>query len=357
MLIIWAIPVALFAGSIQYTYDNAGRLTGADYGSSWTIEYTYDNNGNLLKRDVQRPTPGQYTLTVGASPTDRGSVTGNGIDCPGDCTQDYEENTDVQLTATPKSNNKFLRWEGALTGTTNPGTVTMTGDKQTIAYFGAVSGNTDTDGVSDTTESGPNGDDPAYDGNDNKKPDYQEAGATSLSSATGGAYVTVAVEGGSGHTLSDVATQNNPSPGDAPDDVQFPYGFFTFSIDNLANPGDAAVATLYLPRNTAIDTYCVYGPTPDDTTKHWYEFPYDGQIGAEIIHDATRTRIVLHFKDGARGDKDLTANGRIDDPGAPGIRANPIPTLSQWGGLFLAACLVMSGMVMMRRRQGVSKNH
>ena len=97
----------------------------------------------------------QYTLTAAVSPANSGTIKGNGIDCPGTCTQDYEENTDVQLTATPKSNNKFLRWEGALTGTTNPGTVTMTGDKQTTAYFGAVSGNTDTDGVSDTTESGP----------------------------------------------------------------------------------------------------------------------------------------------------------------------------------------------------------
>ena len=279
------------------------------------------------------------------------AVTGTGIDCPGDCTQNYDDGTDVQLTATPKSNNKFLRWEGALTGTTNPDTGAMTGDKQTTAYFGAVSGNTDTDGVSDTTESGPNGDDPAYDGNDNNKPDYQDPGATSLPSASGGAYVTVAVADGSCHTLSDVASQNNPSPEDVPEDVQFPYGFFTFSIDNLGIPGDAAVATLYLPRNTAIDTYYLYGPTPDDTTKHWYEFLYDGETGAEINHDAAQTRIVLHFKDGYRGDKDLTANGRIDDPGAPGIRANPIPTMNEWGMILLSLCLASLGILVMRRNR------
>ena len=90
---------------------------------------------------------------------------------------------------------------------------------------------------------------------------------------------TVAVADGSGQTLSDVQAQNNPSPGDTPEGVQFPYGFFTFSIDNLANPGDAAVATLYLPKNAAIDTYYLYGPTPDDTTNHWYEFLYDGGYG------------------------------------------------------------------------------
>ena len=315
------VSVSAFAGTINYTYDNAGRLTGADYGDRKTIAFTYDNNGNLLKRDVQAPAPQKYTLTVTVSPANRGSVTGNGIDCPGDCTHDYDENTDVQLTATPAAENKFLRWEGALTGTTNPDTLTMNADKQVAAYFGSVTNNTDTDGVPDGTESGPDGNNPAYDGNNNGTPDYQEAGAASLPSASGGAYTTIAVADGSGQVLSDVRAEENPSPQDAPADVQFPYGFFTFAIDNLANPGDTATATLYLPKDTAIDTYYQHGPTPDNPADHWYEFMYDGNTGAEIFHEAAQTRIVLHFRDGGRGDKDLVANGRIDDPGAPGIKS------------------------------------
>ena len=329
------VSVPAFAGTINYTYDNAGRLTGADYGDSKTIAFTYDNNGNLLERDMHTPAPEQYTiavsanpaaggtvtgggtynkdeqvtveatananysftnwaeggtevsttaaytfpatadrtlvanftenqqytLTVTVSPANLGSVTGNGIDCPGDCTHNYDENTAVQLTATPAAENKFLRWEGALTGTTNPDTLTMNADKQVAAYFGSVTNNTDTDGVPDGTESGPNGNDPAYDGNNNGVPDYQEAGAASLPSASGGAYTTIAVADGSGQVLIDVRAEENPSPQDAPADVQFPYGFFTFAIDNLANPGDAATATLYLPKDTAIDTYYQHGPT------------------------------------------------------------------------------------------------
>ncbi len=359
ILLCLFVPVSVLAGTISYTYDNTGRLTGADYGSSRTIQYNYDNNGNLLKRVAGVPTPGQYTLTVAASPTNRGSVTGsvtgNGIDCPGDCTQDYDENTAVQLTATPTSGNKFLRWKGSLTGTTNPGTVTMSGDKETTAYFGATSGNTDTDGVPDTTESGPDGDDPAYDGNSNGLPDYQEAGVTSLPSVSGGAYATVAVSDGSGQTLANVQAGNNPSPDDAPTGVQFPYGFFTFSIDNLANPGDVAVATLYLPKNASINAYYLYGPMPDDITNHWYEFMYDGDTGAEILQDAARTRVVLHFKDGERGDKDLTANGRIADPGAPGVRGSAIPTLNQWGLILLTVCLLVMAIVTMKRRRRVSE--
>ncbi|MEA3486082.1 MAG: dockerin type I domain-containing protein [Thermodesulfobacteriota bacterium] len=52
MLLSLFVSVAAFAGTINYTYDNAGRLTGADYGSSKTIAYTYDNNGNMLQRVV-----------------------------------------------------------------------------------------------------------------------------------------------------------------------------------------------------------------------------------------------------------------------------------------------------------------
>ncbi len=348
------IGASAFAGTIQYAYDNAGRITGADYGGGKTISYTYDNNGNLLQRNVQVPTPQQYTLTVTVSPTTYGSVTGTGIDCPGDCIQEYNNGTVVQLTATATSGNTFLRWEGGITGITNPGSVTMNADKQAAAYFGATSGNTDTDGVPDGAESGPGGNDPAYDGNSNGVPDYQEAGATSLPSSSGGAYATVAVTG-AGQTLGSVQAVNNPSPGDAPEGVQFPYGFFSFSIDNLANPGDATVATLYLPKNTSINTYYQYGPTPNNATKHWYKFMYDGDTGAEIHQDAGQTRIVLHFRDGARGDKDLTANGRIDDPGAPAAMQQPVsrvsvPTLDEWGMILLALCLAVSAMAMLRRR-------
>jgi YD repeat-containing protein len=42
------ISTNLFAGQVNYSYDFAGRLVKADYGSGKTIQYTYDNNGNML---------------------------------------------------------------------------------------------------------------------------------------------------------------------------------------------------------------------------------------------------------------------------------------------------------------------
>ena len=48
----------LFAGSltaqqtIQYGYDEAGRLASANYSNGTSINYTYDDAGNLLRREV-----------------------------------------------------------------------------------------------------------------------------------------------------------------------------------------------------------------------------------------------------------------------------------------------------------------
>jgi hypothetical protein len=225
----------------------------------------------------------------------------------------------------------------------------MNADKQVTAYFGSVTGNTDTDGVPDGTESGPDGNDPAYDGNNNGIPDYQEAGAASLPSASGGAYATVAVP--AGQTLADVQAVGNPSPGDAPAGVTFPYGFFEFIVNGVT-PGDCTTVTIYLPKNTSITTYYKYGPTPADPTDHWYEFMYDAQTGAQIFHEATQTRIVLHLCDGQRGDDDLIANGTIVDQGGPGILqgSTPIPTLTEWGAIILALLLVSVALMKIGRR-------
>ena len=57
------------AGTIKYTYDEAGRLTKADYGGK-IITYTYDAAGNLLERKVEAGGP----LAVGATSLPEGEV-------------------------------------------------------------------------------------------------------------------------------------------------------------------------------------------------------------------------------------------------------------------------------------------
>ena len=72
-------------------------------------------------------------------------------------------------------------------------------------------------------------------------------------------------------------------------------------------PGSTTLVTIWLPEGVKATGYSAYGPTADNATPHWYEFLYDGTTGAEIQDG----KIILHLKDGARGDNDLTANGKI----------------------------------------------
>ena len=58
-----------------------------------------------------------------------------GIDCGLDCSEVYDYGTDVQLTATAATGSTFTGWSVDHSGTTNPDTVTMDGDKNVTATF------------------------------------------------------------------------------------------------------------------------------------------------------------------------------------------------------------------------------
>jgi YD repeat-containing protein len=51
-LLILAGLASSFADIVNYSYDDAGRLTKVDYGNGQSISYTYDKAGNLLSRQV-----------------------------------------------------------------------------------------------------------------------------------------------------------------------------------------------------------------------------------------------------------------------------------------------------------------
>ncbi len=298
-----------------------------------------------------------HRLTVGATPSGAGSVTGNDgrIACGSNCEWSYYcPGAQVELTANAADGMTFIGWEGALSGTDNPASIAMNEDKRIVARFGSQSGNGDTDGdgVPDASESGPGGDEPSYDGDENGVPDYQEAGSASLSAASGDAYATLAVPNGSGLALNEVTATGNPSPGNLPDGIEFPYGFFGFRT-TAPSPGGCTGISLYLPRNESIDTYYKYGRTPDYPTPRWYEFSYDGRTGAQIFHEAERTRIVLHLCDGERGDDDLEVNGQIAEPGGPGIvrqPQQPIPSLTGWGAVLLVLSMILAGALLQQRK-------
>jgi YD repeat-containing protein len=65
----WAMMVASSqAGTVDYTYDAAGRLIGADYGGGKSIAWCYDANGNLTQRVTRTSYEGPYLITTIAGP-------------------------------------------------------------------------------------------------------------------------------------------------------------------------------------------------------------------------------------------------------------------------------------------------
>jgi uncharacterized protein (TIGR03437 family) len=62
-LLAATLPLA-FAATVNYTYDPAGRLIKADYGTAGALVYTYDPAGNLLSRSVQAGATGGVITSI-----------------------------------------------------------------------------------------------------------------------------------------------------------------------------------------------------------------------------------------------------------------------------------------------------
>jgi len=68
--------------------------------------------------------------------------------------------------------------------------------------------------------------------------------------------------------------------------------------------------------------------------------------------------VTFSLTDGGAGDADGVADGNIHDPSGFGVgpvsvaAAAPIPTLSEWGMIFLSSLVAMFGMTQVRRRRG-----
>ena len=72
-------------------------------------------------------------LDVSKSGSGSGTVTSSpaGINCGSTCSEDYDYNTVVTLTAAAATGSTFSGWSGACTGTNTTCTLTMDGDKST----------------------------------------------------------------------------------------------------------------------------------------------------------------------------------------------------------------------------------
>ena len=115
---------------------NAGyewvNWTGSASGTSLAVNVTMDADKTVTANFSSVET---YTLTVTINPAGGGTVTGTGIACPGDCTQDYAEDTVVALTAAANAGFEFVNWTGSASGTSLTVNVTMSADKTVTANF------------------------------------------------------------------------------------------------------------------------------------------------------------------------------------------------------------------------------
>jgi subtilisin family serine protease len=168
----------------------------------------------------------------------------------------------------------------------------------------------DGDGILDCEEQGLDGNDQSYDGNDDGITDKSQNNIVSFDTYDHQNYITMVSPAGT--TISNVNAVDILSMTHVPSDVEFSFGFFEFTINGVNNGGSTSVS-IYFPAGVNFSTYYKYGRTSLNPTNHWYEFLYNGQTGAEINGNV----ITLHFKDGQRGDDDLTANGIIVDVGGP----------------------------------------
>ncbi|MDQ6622819.1 MAG: DUF5050 domain-containing protein [Verrucomicrobiota bacterium] len=117
-----------------------------------------------------------------------------------------------------------------------------------------------------------------------------------------------------GTSFVNVEPSGPPDFTQLPSGYSFPVGFMSFTLTGVPSGGSVSVTNiLHDPFN--VTTVFAYGPTPDNTQPHWYEFLFDGTTGARFVNG----QIVLSFKDGARGDHDLANNGQITTILAPAI--------------------------------------
>jgi len=115
------------------TIDAAGRATGVGQGTT-TITAT-DNSGTTASTTLR--VLDREVLTVVRAGAGSGSVTSSpaGISCGTDCTETYDSDTTVTLTATPATGSSFAGWIGCDAATGMTCTVAMNTARTVTATF------------------------------------------------------------------------------------------------------------------------------------------------------------------------------------------------------------------------------
>ncbi len=200
---------------------------------------------------------------------------------------------------------------------------------------------TDGDGLIDSTEAQvPNADGLGNgDGNGDGTQDREQAAVSSLMTVNGDQWITVTNTSGCvQNPVVAVAPPNDPPPG-----VEFPYGFFQFTLTcNECESGDESIEMiLYFPYDRTISGYW-----KKDNNDNWQNIAEEiGHIGNE----KTWVRIVL--ADNGIFDENMENCVLTDDSGPGRYNHMAIPTITEWGMIILSIVLAGAALWMMRRHQ------
>jgi sugar lactone lactonase YvrE len=128
-------------------------------------------------------------------------------------------------------------------------------------------------------------------------------------SATGMGPVTFETSAGGFRDLEAVSESTLPTAG-KPAGVTFPFGFFSWTVTNLA-PGQSITVTITSPSNVA------------SPAEYWKVIGGSWTDVASLVGDDDGDEVLtLTITDGGLGDADGAANGQISDPGGLGLAAD-----------------------------------
>lgn len=113
------------AGGYTFT---SWTVNGADAGTTNPLTIPIDSTKTIYANFTYGGGGTTYTLITAVSPTGTGTVSPAG-------TTVYASGSSVQLKATPSTGYVFDKWTGSVTGSTNPVTISMNGNKTVTAQF------------------------------------------------------------------------------------------------------------------------------------------------------------------------------------------------------------------------------
>ncbi|MBW1804005.1 MAG: hypothetical protein JRJ85_25140 [Deltaproteobacteria bacterium] len=300
-------------------------LTGLTWDTTYHVRaYVTNSLGTFYGDDLTFGCGATITISKAGAGSGTVKSTPAAIYCGGTCNAYFAIGAEMTLTAGPDAGSAFDGWSGGDCTGNGDCLLTMDQDRTVTATFNP---DTEGDGISDIIENaGPS----RGDGNGNGTLDLFENNVVTFRTIYGD-YITLVSQVGT--TLTNFVFQGCPCSRDRPAGACFGCGFFGFTLQGLA-PGASTTVTAILHSGPTCSSYYRYGPTPDNATDHWYRFFYNGRTGARFSYEGGQTLVTLYFKDGGRGDDDLTANGVIVDVGGP-VTVGSVEPGGDGGGCFI----------------------